>query len=76
MPGIVGVQMAQGARLRGALPRGSALVMHTDGLSDGGSPPTSPGCSPRTRVVATQILNQAEVRRDDAGFVVARTGND
>ncbi|MFB9348809.1 ATP-binding protein [Streptomyces heliomycini] len=75
VPGIVGVQMPRARAFEAPFPRGSALVMHTDGLSDRWKPADFPGLFAQDPVVvATQILNQAAVRRDDAGIVVAAHG--
>ncbi|CAL9388376.1 ATP-binding protein [Streptomyces sp. Tu 3180] len=72
MPGIVGVQMPRPRTFEAAFPPGAALVMHTDGLSGRWKPADFPGLFAQAPVVAAaQILNQAAVRRDDAGVVVA-----
>ncbi|WP_445398372.1 ATP-binding SpoIIE family protein phosphatase [Streptomyces sp. LE64] len=70
-PGIVGAQMPPPRLFSALLPTGSALVLHSDGLSDRWAPKDLPGlfsCQPA--VIAGQILAQAGVRRDDAGIVV------
>ncbi|MER6856300.1 ATP-binding SpoIIE family protein phosphatase [Streptomyces pilosus] len=75
MPGIVGVQMGRPRVFESDFPPGACLVMHTDGLSDRWRPADFPGLFAQDPVVtAAQILNQAAVRRDDAGVVVASHG--
>lgn len=72
MPGIVGVQLPRPRTFDAAFPPGAALVMHSDGLSDRWRSADFPGLfSQDPSVVAGQLLNQAAVRRDDAGIVVA-----
>ncbi|MGA4929427.1 ATP-binding SpoIIE family protein phosphatase [Streptomyces incarnatus] len=75
LPGIVGVQLPRPRTFEAAFPPGSALVMHSDGLSDRWKPADFPGLFAQDpSLVAAQILNQAAVRRDDAGIVVAVRG--
>ncbi|MYT73825.1 SpoIIE family protein phosphatase [Streptomyces sp. SID8367] len=70
-PGIVGVQMPTTRTYSADLTPGSALVMHSDGLHQRWSPTDLPGLLTRhPSVIAGQILNQAGLRRDDAGIVV------
>ncbi|MEU6388080.1 ATP-binding SpoIIE family protein phosphatase [Streptomyces sp. NPDC046939] len=70
-PGIVGVQMPTVRTYSADLVAGSALVMHSDGLHQRWSPADLPGLLWRhPAVIAGQILNQAGMRRDDAGIVV------
>ncbi|MEU6478101.1 ATP-binding protein [Streptomyces sp. NPDC047017] len=72
MPGIAGVQLPRSRTFEAAFPAGAALVMHSDGLSDRWRPADFPGLFGQDpSLVAAQILNQAAVRRDDAGVVVA-----
>lgn len=72
MPGIVGGQLPRPRTFEAAFPPGAALVMHSDGLSDRWKPADFAGLfSQDPSLVAAQILNQAAVRRDDAGIVVA-----
>ncbi|GGL62392.1 hypothetical protein GCM10010129_02500 [Streptomyces fumigatiscleroticus] len=72
MPGIVGLQLPRPRTFEAAFPPGAALVMHSDGLSDRWKPADFPGLLTLTpSLIAAQILNQAAVRRDDAGIVVA-----
>ncbi|GAA2278092.1 TorS-related protein [Streptomyces ruber] len=72
MPGIVGMQMPRPRTFDAAFPPGAALVMHSDGLSDRWRPGDFPGLFDQDpSLVAAQLLNQAAVRRDDAGIVVA-----
>ncbi|RRQ82755.1 ATP-binding SpoIIE family protein phosphatase [Streptomyces griseofuscus] len=75
VPGIVGVQLPRPRTFEAAFPPGSALIMHSDGLSDRWKPADLPGLFAKDpSLVAAQILNQAAVRRDDAGIVVAVRG--
>lgn len=72
MPGIVGSHLPRLRTFDAVLPPGAALVMHSDGLSDRWKPADFPGLLAHDpSLVAAQILNQAAVRRDDAGIVVA-----
>ncbi|MEU6812771.1 ATP-binding SpoIIE family protein phosphatase [Streptomyces sp. NPDC046831] len=72
MPGIVGLQLPRPRTFEAAFPPGAALVMHSDGLSERWKPADFPGLFTQdASLVAAQILNQAAVRRDDAGIVVA-----
>nr|WP_320775999.1 ATP-binding SpoIIE family protein phosphatase [Streptomyces sp. CRN 30] len=72
MPGIVGAQMPRPRTFDTAFPPGAVLVMHSDGLSERWRSADFPGLFGQDpAVVAAQILNQAAVRRDDAGIVVA-----
>ncbi|MEU8591994.1 ATP-binding SpoIIE family protein phosphatase [Streptomyces sp. NPDC048664] len=71
-PGIVGVQLPRARTQAVAFPPGAALVMHSDGLSDRWKPADLPGLFVQDpSLAAGQLLNQAAVRRDDAGIVVA-----
>ncbi|WP_353945512.1 ATP-binding SpoIIE family protein phosphatase [Streptomyces sp. HUAS MG91] len=75
-PGIVGMQMPTARTYTVDLPPGSALVMHSDGLHQRWSPTDLPGLLTRhPSVIAGQILNQAGLRRDDAGIVVVPAAN-
>ncbi|WP_345672312.1 ATP-binding SpoIIE family protein phosphatase [Streptomyces similanensis] len=75
MPGIAGVQLPRPRTFEAPFPPGAALVMHSDGLSDRWKPADFPGLFPQDPVlVAAQVLNQAAVRKDDAGIVVAVHG--
>ncbi|MFJ6667605.1 ATP-binding protein [Streptomyces sp. NPDC091383] len=75
VPGIAGAQLPRLRTFEAAFPPGSALVMHSDGLSDRWKPADLPGLFGQDpSLVAAQILNQAAVRRDDAGIVVAVRG--
>ncbi|MET9256337.1 ATP-binding SpoIIE family protein phosphatase [Streptomyces sp. NPDC003717] len=72
LPGIVGVQLPRPRTFEAAFQPGAALVMHSDGLSDRWKPADFPGLFGQApALVAAQIFNQAAVRRDDAGIVVA-----
>lgn len=72
-PGIVGQQMRRLRTFEVPLVPGSALVMHSDGLSERWTTGALPGLLQHTPVVvAGQLLREAAVRRDDAGIVVAK----
>nr|WP_308288133.1 ATP-binding protein/SpoIIE family protein phosphatase [Streptomyces corallincola] len=72
LPGIVGGQMPRTRAFEAPFPPGAALVLHSDGLSDRWKPADFPGLFTQDpALVAAQLLNQAAVRRDDAGIVVA-----
>lgn len=72
-PGIVGHQMRSLRTFEVPLPEDSALVMHSDGLSERWSPQNMPGLLQHTpAVMAGQLLREAAVRRDDAGIVVIK----
>ncbi|MFF9607190.1 ATP-binding protein [Streptomyces sp. NPDC014684] len=72
LPGIVGLQLPRPRTFDAAFPPGAVLVMHSDGLSDRWKPADFPGLfAHHPSLVAAQLLNQAGVRRDDAGIVVA-----
>lgn len=74
-PGIVGAHMGRPRTFEAAFAPGACLVVHTDGLSDRWRPTDFPGLFAQDPVVtAAQILNQAAIRRDDAGVVVATHG--
>ncbi|MFF4845401.1 ATP-binding SpoIIE family protein phosphatase [Streptomyces collinus] len=71
-PGIAGVQLPRARTHTMPFPPGTALVMHSDGLSDRWKPHDFPGLFTQDpSLVAGQLLNQTAVRRDDAGIVVA-----
>jgi anti-sigma regulatory factor (Ser/Thr protein kinase) len=73
VPGIAGVQMRSPRTVEQPLPRDSALVLHSDGLTERWQPQDLPGLLGHLPVVAAgQLLREAGVRRDDAGVVVAR----
>ncbi|XIG73407.1 serine/threonine protein kinase [Streptomyces sp. SGAir0957] len=70
-PGIVGAQIPTVRTYSADLKPDTALVMHSDGLHQRWSPADLPGLLRRhPAVIAGQILNQAGLRRDDAGIVV------
>ncbi|WEH38447.1 ATP-binding protein [Streptomyces sp. AM 2-1-1] len=72
-PGIVGHQLPTLRTVRQELPRGSAVVMHSDGLTERWQPAALPGLLAHSPLVAAaQLLREAGVRRDDAGVVVAK----
>ncbi|WP_325099982.1 ATP-binding SpoIIE family protein phosphatase [Streptomyces sp. GMY02] len=75
MPGIAGAQLPRPRTFEAPFPPGAVLVMHSDGLSDRWKPADFPGLFPHdSALIAGQLLNQAAVRRDDAGIVVAVHG--
>ncbi|CAM5632130.1 ATP-binding SpoIIE family protein phosphatase [Streptomyces atroolivaceus] len=72
-PGIVGHHMPTLRTVRQDLPRGAALIMHSDGLSERWKATAMPGFLDHSPLVAAaQLLREAGVRRDDAGVVVAK----
>ena len=73
VPGIVGHQMPSLRTFGREFPPGSALVMHSDGLSDRWDANAMPGFPRHTPILmAAQLLREAGVRHDDASVVVAR----
>ncbi|MFF9391220.1 ATP-binding SpoIIE family protein phosphatase [Streptomyces griseoluteus] len=72
-PGIVGSHMRRLRTFEEPLPEHSALVMHSDGLTDRWDPMTMPGLFSRSPlVVSGHLLREAGVRRDDASVVVVK----
>ncbi|MEU3498812.1 ATP-binding SpoIIE family protein phosphatase [Kitasatospora cineracea] len=72
-PGIVGHQLPSAHTVRQALPPGSAVVLHSDGLTDRWKAADVPGLFSHLPVTAAALLlREAGVRRDDAGVVVAK----
>lgn len=72
-PGIVGHQLPTLRTFEEPLPPGGALVMHSDGLTPRWNMEDFSGLLGQSPVtIAAQILNQAAVRRDDAGIVVVK----
>ena len=72
-PGIVGHLLPRLRVFEQPLPEGSALIMHSDGLTERWSPKTLPGLLRHgPAVIAGQLLREAGVRRDDASVVVAK----
>lgn len=72
-PGIVGHQLPTLRTVRQGLPPKSAVVMHSDGLTERWRADAMPGFLDRSPLVAAaQLLREAGVRRDDAGVVVAK----
>lgn len=72
-PGIVGHQMPTLRVVQQSLPRNSAVIMHSDGLTERWQAAGLPGFLERSPLVAAaQLLREAGVRRDDAGVVVAK----
>jgi anti-sigma regulatory factor (Ser/Thr protein kinase) len=73
MAGIVGHQLPTLRTFDRPLPSGSALVLHSDGLSERWDPSAMPGFPGHSPVLmAAQLLQQAGVRHDDASIVVAK----
>lgn len=73
VPGIVGVNMRRLRVFEEPLSKGSALVMHSDGLTERWDPAAIPGLLYHPPLVmAGQLLREAGVRRDDAGVVVLK----
>ncbi|MEW2260720.1 ATP-binding SpoIIE family protein phosphatase [Streptomyces sp. NPDC047869] len=72
LPGIVGLQLPRLRTFDAAFPPDAVLILHSDGLSDRWKPADFPGLfAHHPSLIAAQLLNQAGVRRDDAGIVVA-----
>jgi anti-sigma regulatory factor (Ser/Thr protein kinase) len=72
-PGIVGHQMPRLRVFEQPLPEGSALILHSDGLTERWSPRTLPGLLRHgPAVIAGQLLREAGIRRDDASVAVAK----
>ncbi|MGW4698152.1 ATP-binding SpoIIE family protein phosphatase [Kitasatospora cineracea] len=72
-PGIVGHQLPAPHTVRQALPPGSAVVLHSDGLTDRWKAADVPGLFSHLPVTAAALLlREAGVRRDDAGVVVTK----
>ncbi|MFJ4675412.1 MULTISPECIES: ATP-binding protein [unclassified Kitasatospora] len=72
-PGIVGHQLPAPHTVRQDLPPGSAVVLHSDGLTDRWKAADVPGIFSHLPVTAAALLlREAGVRRDDAGVVVAK----
>lgn len=73
IPGIVGHNIARLQTFEAELPAGSALVLHSDGLSNRWAPADFPGLLAQSPVlIAGQLLWQAGTRADDAGIVVVK----
>ncbi|AUG75310.1 serine/threonine protein kinase [Kitasatospora sp. MMS16-BH015] len=72
-PGIVGHQLPALRTVRQQLAPGSAVVMHSDGLTDRWQAAALPGmCAQLPVTAAALLLREAGVRRDDAGVLVAK----
>ncbi|MFC9330091.1 ATP-binding protein [Kitasatospora sp. NPDC057015] len=72
-PGIVGHQLPTLRTHEQALPRGGAVVLHSDGLTERWQPSAMPGLLRHIPLVTAGILLRAAgVRRDDAGVVVVK----
>jgi anti-sigma regulatory factor (Ser/Thr protein kinase) len=75
MPGIVGHNLRSVQDVTHDLEPDSWLVMHSDGLSDKWDTQGYPGLLSRSAlVVATTLMRDAAVRRDDAGVLACWTG--
>ena len=73
-PGIVGGQMRRIRTFEEPLSKGSALVMHSDGLTERWDPRSLPELLRHSPlVVAGQLLREAGTRRDDASVVVLKS---
>ncbi|MER6398945.1 ATP-binding SpoIIE family protein phosphatase [Kitasatospora sp. NPDC001603] len=72
-PGIVGHHLPSLRTIEQDLPAGSAVIMHSDGLTERWRPADLPGLLGHIPLVAAgQLLREAAVRRDDAGVLVAK----
>ncbi|MFI8081882.1 ATP-binding SpoIIE family protein phosphatase [Kitasatospora sp. NPDC086009] len=72
-PGIVGHHLPSLRTIEQDLPPGSAVIMHSDGLTERWRPADLPGLLGHIPLVAAgQLLREAGVRRDDAGVLVAK----
>ncbi|KDN81224.1 SpoIIE family protein phosphatase [Kitasatospora cheerisanensis] len=72
-PGIVGHQMTAPHTVRQELAPGSAVVLHSDGLTGRWRAADLPGLFSHLPVTAAALLlREAGVRRDDAGVAVAK----
>ncbi|WP_413230229.1 ATP-binding protein [Kitasatospora herbaricolor] len=72
-PGIVGHQLPTLRTHEQALPRGGAVVLHSDGLTERWRLAAMPGLLRHIPLVTAGILlREAGVRRDDAGVVVVK----
>ena len=74
LPGIAGHQRRQIREYQYALPAGSVVVLHSDGVVDRWNPADYPGLMTHSpQVIAATVLRDAGTRRDDAGVLVARS---
>jgi anti-sigma regulatory factor (Ser/Thr protein kinase) len=74
-PGIVGAQARTIRETAYPLPRGAAVLMHSDGVTERQTLDGYPGLLTRSPLVtASVVLRDFGVRRDDASVVVARPG--
>jgi anti-sigma regulatory factor (Ser/Thr protein kinase) len=72
-PGIVGHHLPRLRTFEAALPAGSSLVLHSDGLTERWDPAAMPGLFQRSStMIAAHLLREAGVRRDDASVVVIK----
>jgi len=74
-PGIVGERHVRVREVEVALPEDSVVVMHSDGVRDRWSLADYPGLVGRTAmVIASTLLRDCGVQRDDAAVLVAKVG--
>ena len=74
-PGIVGHNAGPVREIEVVVPRGSLVVLHSDGLTEKWDLARYPGLRSRdVQLVAATLVRDAAVRRDDAAVVVARAG--
>lgn len=73
VPGIAGYQARTIRAFDHRLPRGAAVVLHSDGLTEKWRPATSPALFDSTPlVIAAALLRDAGVHQDDAAVLVAK----
>lgn len=72
-PGIAGHQAGKIRQFEYAAPPGSAIILHSDGISNRWEPRALPSLNTRDPlVVAATLLAEAGTRRDDAGVLVLK----
>jgi hypothetical protein len=72
LPGIVGHQRRSSKEFQYPFPPGSAVVLHSDGVSDKWALDRYPGLLSRSPVlIAATVLRDAGTRRDDACVLAA-----
>ncbi|MFE3268055.1 SpoIIE family protein phosphatase [Streptomyces sp. NPDC059215] len=73
VPGVAGHQIRTLRTVTGVLPAGSALVMHSDGLSERWTPQALPGLLEHSPgVIAGHFLRSAGKYHDDVAVAVAK----
>jgi anti-sigma regulatory factor (Ser/Thr protein kinase) len=73
VPGIAGHQARTFRQYSYELPPGSAVILHSDGLSSRWNAPDLPGLAGQDPlVIAATLLREAGVHRDDASILVLR----